>query len=84
VCKIAHWKANLKPVQVVIGHFWKFLTDSLVFLFLSKVSSIMEHREYIIHVFYILYVYMFLYIFSVFQTHKYIVSTKEVSCRHKH
>jgi hypothetical protein len=29
-------KAYSKPDQVLVGHFCKFLKDSLVFLFLSK------------------------------------------------
>jgi cytochrome c biogenesis protein ResB len=44
--KLAHWIPHLKLDQVLVGYFCKFFADSLVFLFLSKVSCIMEGREY--------------------------------------
>jgi hypothetical protein len=46
-CKITHWKAYSKLDQVLIGHFCKFLIDSLAFLFLSKVSINLGQREYL-------------------------------------
>jgi hypothetical protein len=46
VCKIAHWKADSKVDKILLGNFCKLLIDSLVFLFLSKVSSILGRRGY--------------------------------------
>jgi hypothetical protein len=44
-CKIAHWKAYSSPDEVLVGHICKFLLDSLIFFFLSRMSSIMRRRE---------------------------------------
>jgi hypothetical protein len=45
-CKLAHWKVHSKPDQIVVGHFCKFLINSIIFVFQSKYSSNLGQREY--------------------------------------
>jgi len=43
-----HWEVDLNPNKALVGHFGRFFIDSLTYMFLSKMASIMGHRENIL------------------------------------